>query len=82
MRCLWAARSATKTFFRLFGDVNGDGVVNNADLAIINSAIGESGANLAADVDGSGAVNSLDLEYAEKAKLKGNKLSGTLHLDD
>ncbi len=73
---------STKTFFRLLGDVNGDGVVNNADLATINAAIGESGANLAADVDGSGAVNSLDLEYAEKAKLKGNKLSGTLHLDD
>ena len=73
---------STKTFFRLLGDVNGDGMVNNADLAIINSAIGESGANLAADVDGSGAVNSLDLEYAEKAKLKGDKLSGTLHLDD
>ena len=73
---------STMTFFRLFGDVLGEGVVNNADIAAVNAAIGESGSNLATDVDGSGAVNSLDLEYVRKAKALGNKLSGTLHLDD
>ena len=77
-----AATITTKTFFRLFGDVNGDGVVDNSDIAIVNAAIGRSGSNLAADVDGSLAVNTIDLQYARNAKKKDNKLSFDLHLDD
>ncbi len=77
-----AATITTKTFFRLFGDVNGDGVVDNSDIAIVNAAIGRSGSNLAADLDGSLAVNTIDLQYARNAKKKGNELSFDLHLDD
>jgi hypothetical protein len=47
------------------GDLNGDGVVNCADLAIIKASFGKSfgqaGFNIRADLNGDGVVNILDL---------------------
>ena len=45
---------------RLREDVNGDGVVNIADLVLVTSHLGETGQN-AADVNGDGTVNIADL---------------------
>jgi hypothetical protein len=47
------------------GDLNGDGVVNCADLAIIKASfgkrVGQAGFDIRADVNGDGVVNILDL---------------------
>jgi ELWxxDGT repeat protein len=51
----------TGTFFRLFGDVDGNGVVNDADIALVTTAQGTSGLNLATDLNGDGLVNAFDL---------------------
>ena len=58
---------AADTFERLFGDVNGDGTVNNADYARFSRAFG-SGTGAAAyvaafDYDGNGTINNAD--YAQ-----------------
>ena len=45
---------------RIVGDVNGDGVVNIADLVLVANRIGKTG-NTAADVNGDGVVNIADL---------------------
>ena len=42
-------------------DINGDGLVNCADLAIMSSQWGQSGPNLSADLDGNGVVGASDL---------------------
>ncbi len=47
-------------FFRLFGDANGDGKVDNADLSLVTGQIGRRGNNLDGDLNGDGVVNSLD----------------------
>ena len=51
--------------FRLFGDVNGDGYVNGADLIAfrpgIGTAAGDPGYLAALDVNGDGFINGLDL---------------------
>jgi hypothetical protein len=50
---------------RLLGDLNADGVVNCADLAIIKMAfgkkVGQAGFDIRADVNGDGVVNIFDL---------------------
>ncbi|MDW8107781.1 MAG: dockerin type I domain-containing protein, partial [Armatimonadota bacterium] len=43
------------------GDVNGDNVINNADLLEILFNFGQSGSNLAADLNYDGNVNNADL---------------------
>jgi Dockerin type I domain len=52
------------------GDVNGDGVVNCADLDIVKAAFGEkvgqTGFDMRADVNDDGIVNILDLSYVAK----------------
>ena len=45
---------------RIVGDVNGDGVVNIADLVLVANSIGETG-DTPADVNGDGVVNIADL---------------------
>ena len=45
---------------RIAGDVNGDGVVNIADLVLVANSIGETG-NTQADFNGDGVVNIADL---------------------
>ena len=52
------------------GDVNGDGVVNCLDLALVKAAFGQKrgqpGYNAAADVNRDGVVNILDLSYVAR----------------
>ena len=47
-------------FFRIFGDVTGDGVVNSADTALVLSQFGQTGDRLEGDTNGDGVVNILD----------------------
>jgi RHS repeat-associated protein len=60
-----AGGDSVSHLFRLFGDVNGDGVVNGLDLALFRSAFGTSFGNPNfvdyLDQNGDGAVNGLDL---------------------
>jgi hypothetical protein len=58
----------TGTFFRLFGDVDGNGIVNDADIALVNDAQGASGLNLATDLNGDGFVNAFDLTNVKRRK--------------
>jgi hypothetical protein len=52
------------------GDINGDGVVNCADLDIVKASFGkkagQSGFDMRADVNDDGVVNILDLSYVAK----------------
>jgi probable HAF family extracellular repeat protein len=55
----------SSTLFRLFGDINGDGAVNNTDLALFRSAFGTVNGNASyvdfLDFNGDGAINNTDL---------------------
>jgi len=54
----------TTNFYRLFGDVNGDRVVNGADFIAFRNAygssVGQAGYNAALDFDGDGIINGSD----------------------
>jgi hypothetical protein len=63
-------------FYRLFGDANGDYVVNNADLSLIRSQLKSSGDNLDGDIDGSGTVTGADFLLARRRL--GQRLAETL----
>ena len=69
-------------FFRLWGDANGDGKVDNTDASFVTSQVGRSGNNLDADLDGNGVVNSLDQLFTSQQQ--GKKLEDLLFgwLDD
>ena len=69
-------------FFRLLGDANGDGKVDNTDASFVTSQVGRSGNNLDADLDGNGVVNSLDQLFTSQQQ--GKKLEDLLFgwLDD
>jgi hypothetical protein len=47
-------------FHRLFGDADGNGIVDIADTNLVTSQIGRTGTNLDGDLDGNGSVNSTD----------------------
>jgi len=64
-------------FYRLLGDVTGDHVVDNLDLAQISAALGT--ANPESDVNGQGVVNAYSRTLATRAK--GHRLAGSPHLD-
>jgi Ca2+-binding RTX toxin-like protein len=70
-------------FFRLLGDVNGDGQVTGptttagTDAYLVNQARGQSGSLLNADVNGDGAVNSTDLQEAVSAANAHDKVGAT-----
>ena len=51
--------NGTRSFFRLFGDVTGDGTVNGVDISTISSNWLTAGPN--GDVNGDGIVNGLDI---------------------
>jgi CSLREA domain-containing protein/uncharacterized repeat protein (TIGR01451 family) len=70
----------TRSFYRLFGDINGDRIVNDLDVGAVRAATGHSGDNLAEDTNGDGVVNALDLQYATRAV--GRRIRGDLTLDD
>ena len=73
---------AVHHFYRLLGDVTGDGVVNSADLNMIAAEINLSSptglAPLGADVNGDGTVSATDLALATREK--GHKLTKGLPL--
>jgi hypothetical protein len=75
-------QTAAHHFYRLLGDVTGDGVVDNNDLNAIAASIGDSSPTgwtpLSADVTGAGAVTTLDLTLATRSK--GRKLGTGLSL--
>jgi hypothetical protein len=52
---------------RVPGDLDGDGMVGLADLALLGRAYGTRGVNLAADLDGDGAVDAADVELLRTA---------------
>jgi hypothetical protein len=60
----------TVTYSTKPGDVNGDGYVNAADLAIVQASfgkrIGQAGYNPAADINGDGVVDVRDLAYVAR----------------
>jgi hypothetical protein len=59
------------------GDVNGDGVVNCLDLAIVNASFGkrtgQAGFDRRADLNGDHIVNVLDLTTVSRAMVAGTK---------
>ncbi len=63
---------AVHHFYRLLGDVNGDGIVDANDLDEIAASINQTSpigwAPLAADVTGAGTVTALDLTVATRSK--------------
>jgi Dockerin type I domain len=69
-------------FYRLLGDVNGDGVVDNNDLTDIATELAQSSPTgytpLSADVNGDGSVTAMDTTLATRAK--GHKLGTGLPL--
>jgi hypothetical protein len=69
-------------FYRLLGDVTGDGLVDNNDLNQIAAAIGQSTppglTPLNADINGDGSVTAFDLTLATRSK--GHKLGPGLPL--
>ena len=65
---------SSSRFFRLLGDVNGDGQVNSADINAITAAIGLP-YNYNLDTNDDGTVNSLDRFNA--LKQNGKKVTGT-----
>ena len=69
-------------FYRLLGDVTGDGMVDNNDLNAIAAEINLSTPTgctpLTADVNGDGTVTAFDLTLATRAK--GQKLGSGLRL--
>jgi hypothetical protein len=72
----------TRTFYRLFGDANGDHKVDSADASFILAAYGQTGSLLEGDVNGDGVVNSMDRTYAAREAAYGFYLSPGLWLDD
>jgi hypothetical protein len=65
----------TISFFRFFGDANGDGVVNGLDIALVSSNWLSSGP--AGDVNGDGIVNGLDIAAISSNWLAGGAGTGT-----
>jgi hypothetical protein len=71
---------ASRSFYRLLGDTNGDRQVTDADVAAIQSVISANGFDLNADVNGDGVVNSTDKLLATRSR--GRQLAPSLWLDD
>ena len=75
-----SGQTAVHHFYRLLGDITGDGVVDSNDLNGIAASIGQSTptgfAPVSADVNGDASVTALDLTLATRSK--GRKLASTL----
>jgi len=75
-------QTAVHHFYRLLGDANGDGIVDQNDVNEIAAAINDSSpagwTPLSADATGAGAVTALDLTLAMRSK--GRKLGTGLSL--
>jgi len=77
-----SGQTAVHHFYRLLGDVNGDGIVDQNDLNEIAADVGAASqvgwTPLSADVTGSGAVTTVELTIATRSK--GHKLASGLSL--
>ncbi len=77
-----SGQTAVHHFYRLLGDVDGDGIVDQNDVNEIAASIGESAPSgwtpLNADVTGAGTITSIDLTLATRSK--GRKLGSGLSL--
>jgi parallel beta-helix repeat protein len=69
-----------RRFYRLFGDTNGDRIVNSLDLNAVNANMGRTGSNLNADLNGDRVVNSSDRDIVRKQA--GRSIASYLPLDD
>jgi hypothetical protein len=58
----------TARFHRLFGDVDGNGVVNDTDVGLVQGAQAQTGLNLATDLNGDGVVDLTDLTNVKRRK--------------
>jgi hypothetical protein len=76
------AADGAMEFHRLFGDADGNGIVDIADTNLVTAQIGRTGTNLDGDLDGNGAVNSTDRLFT--IQQRGKKLLDPLlgWLDD
>jgi len=77
-----SGQTSVHHFYRLLGDVAGDGIVDENDLNEIAASIGENSqlgwTPLSADVTGAGSVTAIDLTLATRSK--GRKLGSGLSL--
>ncbi|MCA9063913.1 MAG: S8 family serine peptidase, partial [Planctomycetaceae bacterium] len=71
-------------FARIFGDTDGDGDVDTADVLNVNRNYGQTGAELNADINGDGIVNILDRIFTYRESTLGKQLHKDLFdlLDD
>ena len=67
-------------FHRLFGDINGDRIVDALDVAAIVAAFGKTGPKLDGDANGDGYVNALDRLFA--LQNTGQFVAPSLPIDD
>jgi len=72
----------TLNFFRLQGDVTGDGKVTLDDLLLVRAALGLVGDNLETDLNGDSRVTTSDYSIARYAYYAGYCLANGLDLDD
>lgn len=56
--------------YRLFGDANGDYVVDAADVSLVRSQMKVSGSNINGDIDGDMIVGGRDLLWARRNRGK------------
>jgi len=71
---------ATRHFYRLLGDTNGDRIVNSIDLNNVTKAQGRKGTGLMSDVNGDAKVNATDLSIVNSQLSQA--LATELPLDD
>ncbi len=69
-----------RRFYRLLGDVNGDGAVTQADIDLITAAFGYVGPDREQDVNGDGVVNQTDRTITTRSLNR--RLGAGLTIDD
>ncbi len=72
-------------FYRLYGDVNGDRIVDTLDVTDISRALSKRSRDANFDINGDGVVNSLDRVFAQKETrlpIGSRSIDLGLHLDD
>jgi hypothetical protein len=69
-----------KRFYRLLGDVTGNGIVDATDVSVVEQWNQPGGVGLGADTNGDGLVNSTDRTLTVRAV--GRQLTGNKTLDD
>ncbi len=67
----WAS---TANFHPLFGDVDGNGIVDGNDQLLVTNRVGQMGVDLDCDVDGHGLVNLMDVSQVKSKNGRSVKL--------